>query len=236
MKMIRATLVATAVTVIAGSASAATLTYEGKGAQANVTSQNGTGGTAPNYINSVAASFKMKDATNALGLGTDFVAFCLDLAGYVGDDNYVINNTNPFQPGRVLSALNISNVNLLFDAAYASVDVFDNTDAAAFQLALWEAGYEEDAGALSLTSGTRIGNGSTQAITDRANEFLSAMTGPVTDMFTVNFLDADRDSRQDLVMGALNPTTPVPLPGAAVLLLGGLGAFGAVRKKAKAAS
>ena len=59
----------------------------------------------------------MKDATNALGLGTDFFAFCLDLAGIVGDDNYVINNLNPFKPGRVLTALQKSNVERLFDAA-----------------------------------------------------------------------------------------------------------------------
>ncbi len=236
MSVTKAALVATALAVFSSGASAATLTYEGMGGNAQVTVQNGVGGAAPNYINSTAASFKMNDATNALGLGTDFVAFCLDLAGYVGDDNYVINNTNPFQPGRILSAMNIANVNLLFDAAYASVNVFNNTDAAAFQMALWEAGYENDVGALSLTSGTRIGNGSTQAITDRANEFLTAMTGTVKDTFTVNFLDADQGSRQDLVMGALNPLTPVPLPGAAMLLLGGLGALGALRKGSKKAS
>lgn len=227
----------------AGAASAATLTYEGVGARANVTAKDNTpdaGPDYPDYINRAAASFRIKDATNALGLGTDFFAFCLDLAGVIASsDNYVINNVNPFQPVRVLQPIQRSNVELLFDAAYADVDATNSTDAAAFQLALWEAGYETASGPLSLTSGNRIGSGSTAAITARANEFLGRMTGTVGDLFTVKFLDADRDSSQDLVIAVRNPPSgekppTVPVPGAAVLLLGGLGALGALRKRGKA--
>lgn len=242
MNILKASLVVAGMTMAAGAASAATLTYEGEGARANVTAKDNTpnaGPDYPDYINRAAASFRMKDATNALGLGTDFFAFCLDLAGVIASsDNYVINNVNPFQPVRVLQPIQRANVELLFDAAYADVDATNSTDAAAFQLALWEAGYETAAGPLSLTSGNRIGSGSTAAITARANEFLGWMTGTVSDLFTVNFLDADRDSSQDLVMAVRNapdsPPSPVPVPGAAVLLLGGLGALGALRKRSKA--
>jgi hypothetical protein len=241
MNILKASLVAAGLTMAAGAASAATLTYEGEGARANVTAKDNTpnaGPDYPDYINRAAASFKMKDATNALGLGTDFFAYCLDLAGTIANsENYVINNLNPFQPVRVLQPIQRANVELLFDAAYASVDSTNSTDAAAFQLALWEAGYETAAGPLSLTSGNRIGSGSTAAITARANEFLGWMTGTVSDLFTVNFLDADRDNSQDLVMAVRNVSggpSPVPVPGAAVLLLGGLGALGALRKRSKA--
>ncbi len=55
MSVTKAALVATALAVFSSGASAATLTYEGMGGNAQVTVQNGVGGAAPNYINSTAA-------------------------------------------------------------------------------------------------------------------------------------------------------------------------------------
>jgi hypothetical protein len=78
--------------------------------------------------------------------------------------DYVVNNTNPFQPGRELTALQRQNVETLFQASYASVDVTDNLQAGAFQLALWEAGYETLEGPLSLDFGTREGGAPNAAV------------------------------------------------------------------------
>lgn len=218
---------ALAVGTLAGAttASAAVLQYNGLAGN-GVVSVSGTG---PDYSGRGGA-FKMGDATDALGLGTSFIAFCLDLSGTVRTGyEYVINNVNPFQPGRELTALQRQNVEDLFDASYGSVDVNNNVDGAAFQLALWEAGYETLAGPLSLTTGTRIGS-SSAAILARANEYLGNMlTWDGSNNYNVNFLDADVDARQDLVMAS-----PVPVPAAGLLMLTGLGGIAALRRRKKA--
>ncbi len=235
MKFLKTTIISAAFALAATSGSAAILTYNGfAGAGGASVSENPSG--APSY-SGLAGSFKMGDAGNVLGLGTNFIAFCLDITGtIVSGKDYVINNVNPFQPGRELSALQRQNVEDLFDAAYGGVDVTDSTDAAAFQLALWEAAYETDAGPLSLASGTRIGSGidiggrtNGAAITARAQEFLDAIgTWGGSDNYFVNFLDASEDARQDLVTAA-----PIPVPAAGLLLVTGLGALGAMRRRAK---
>lgn len=210
----------------ATSASAATLEFNGFAGNSTVS----VSGNGPDYTGGGGA-FKMGDATNALGLGSSFIAFCLDLTGTVmtGYD-YVVNNVNPFQPGRELSALQRQNVELLFEASYGSVDVNNNIEAGAFQLALWEAGYETATGPLSLTTGTRFGSADTLTLA-KANEYLNNMASwDGIERFNVNFLDADVDARQDLIMA-----TPVPLPAAGFLLFGALGGLSLMRRRRKTA-
>ena len=101
---------------------------------------------------------------------------------------------------------------------------------AAFQLALWEAAYEtDDQIALSLDDGNRRGTSSNVAIKDTADEYLLKLANwDGSKLFQVNFLDAERLTRQDLVMA-----TPVPVPAAGLLLIGGLGALGAMKRRRK---
>ncbi len=84
-------------------------------------------GRGPDYSGKGGA-FRMHDAADGLGLGNDFIAFCVDLAGIVGDDHYYINNDAPFDPERKLTDFQKSNVENLFQASYAHVDVYDNIE------------------------------------------------------------------------------------------------------------
>lgn len=221
-RFILSTTLAVAAFAGATSASATVLDFNGFAGHGSVSVL----GDGPDYSGQGGA-FRMGDATNALGFGNDFVAFCLDLTGTVRTGfDYVVNNVNPYQPGRELSALQRQNVENLYDASYGLVDVNNNIDAAAFQLALWEAGYETATGALDLLSGTRVGSAGS-AILARANEFLANMlTWDGSNNFNVSFLDASVDARQDLVTA-----TPVPVPAAGLLLLTGLGGIAALRRR-----
>lgn len=214
----------------ATAASATTLSYNGLAGYGYVSVSNADATDTTNNYSGAGGAFKMGDQNNELGLGNNFIAFCLDLAGTVKNGyDYVINNVNPFQPGRELSALQRQNVELLYDASFGLVDTNNNIDAAAFQLVLWEAGYETEAGPLSLTDGTRLGTSGNADILARANTFLANMASwDGIDRFNVNFLDADVDARQDLVMA-----TPVPVPAAGLLMLTGLGGIAAMRRRKK---
>ena len=105
MKIVKASIVALSMSVAASGASAATLGWDGYAGSANVqVNSNPVPGT--DVYNGTGGSFKMTDATNAPGLRNSFIVFCLDLVCTIqtGQD-YVINNVNPFQTQRVLSAL-----------------------------------------------------------------------------------------------------------------------------------
>jgi hypothetical protein len=229
MNIIKTALAAATLSVCAGGASASILGYSivaksGVPVNASFTGESYGG---------VGASFGMTDASNALGLGNSFVAFCLDLAGTIkNNQDYEINNVDPFQTERVLSVYQRGNVEKLFDASYGSVDATDSIQAAAFQIALWETGYQNDDGTgMDLTAGNFTGAGrstNAAAVSVLAKTYLDNMLGVVPNTYNVNFLDATVAARQDLVMA-----TVVPLPAAGLLLVGGMGALGAVRRRAK---
>lgn len=207
-----------AVMVIAGQAGATTvdLTYEGfevdpaQSVYLEIPGPNNDG----TYR---AGGFTMNDGT------ADFVAWCIDLHTTIGDAEYELS-----RPSQISDAVELG-LNQLF-TRFNSVALASAVNSAAFQVAIWEIIYDDG---LDLTRGSFEARGN-NAVTSLAQNWLNSLSG-VVGAYDLTFFSARH--RQDLVSGSPTPPSgpgPIPLPAGVVLLLGGLGAMGALRRRNKA--
>ncbi|ARE39568.1 hypothetical protein RGUI_1427 [Rhodovulum sp. P5] len=147
------------------------------------------------------------------------MAYCVDLANTIsGNTSYTYEYDATLFTSDV-----VDNLDRLFTQHYA--DVVDSVTSAALQVLVWEMVY--DTGALDLSSGAFVLN-SGGAVATTASAWLSSLTNDSGD-YNLVFLESDTDS-QDLVT-----IDPVPVPAAGLLMLAGLGAFGAVAGRRKTA-
>jgi len=170
-----------------------------------------------------AYGFNMTDSTVG-GLGS-FVAWCLDISHYLGTSGPQAYQTTtmPFSSRPV----DVGRVQRVFDANYASVTLGNATQAAGFQVALWNALYDIDwlagSGAFAVQAGT---------VNNQADIYLSAASafgGPRA--YNLTFLE----STGNPIRQHLGTATPVPLPAAGLMLLAALGGLGLARRRRKAA-
>lgn len=186
----------------------------------------------PRYVGS--SGFNITDVTDGKE-GNSFVAWCLDIAHWlmpVGASQDYNETDDPFSNSYSLSEVAIERVGALFDANYGSLDKSNGDQAAAFQIALWEAAYEADDATLDMTSGLFSARswGSTRLANTYLNNAMNYDGESKWDMsfFEVAGYDANRGSRtgQNLVT-----VSAVPLPAGALLLLTGLAGFGIARRR-----
>ena len=157
-----------------------------------------------------AGAFGINDGTN------DWLAFCVDLFESYALGSGFMPEVNPVRPF-------MDRLDKLYTTYFADVDT--GTEAAAFQVAIWEIIYDSDLnvgdGSFKLTS--------TGSVLTQVNTYLSGLDDKAGGGYAFTFLN--KQGAQDLVIAS-----PVPLPAGGLLLLGALGAMGVARRKAKQAA
>lgn len=201
-----------AASLIGGTASAATvLETQGANAYGN-----------PNWSSSVSYNLSGDLQKSRAGLirledadGNDVLAYAIDLFFSIDDtDSYAVSDT--------LSDAVKTNIELLYNSAYASVS--NATEAAGFQVALWEIVTDSDAG-LDLQSGDFRAPGAA-AKYQVAADLLNGLEGAETGGWNISYFSADNSG------AAIVSATAVPLPAAIWMLgLGLAGLYGASRRK-----
>ncbi|ABD55603.1 VPLPA-CTERM sorting domain-containing protein [Jannaschia sp. CCS1] len=166
-----------------------------------------------------------------------FIAWCIEITQFVGDGVYErttdFADTGPAVGGNSGPGVSFDeqqSLSQLFTQNIGSIGTSEvNT---AFQMAIWEIIYDSsDASNYDLSAGNYdtgdSGNPSTASIL-LADSMLMNLSGPAA--YNITYYTSG--NRQDLITGQL---APVPLPAGVVLLLGGLGAFGVMRRRQKTA-
>lgn len=253
-KFIVPPLVAVACLTAAGAASAATLQLDGYTSSIqSVTVKKSPVIDSPSVTGSSGLNI-----TN-LGTGRSFLAWCLDISHSLmgaGKSQDYTQVSLPFSNSYALSAQAVTRVQAVFDANYSTLDAAVGDQAAAFQMALWEAAYEKDSKRLNVRNGGF--KASSKGSTDLANSFLKkAETYTGAKLWDLSYLEVtdfgeDRASNtgQNLVTAsaALRTRTfsatasaaslsvsAVPVPAGGLLLLTALlGGAVAARTRRKA--
>lgn len=154
----------------------------------------------------------------------DFAAFCIELAqGLQGAARYDVTPD-------LFGARITSNVDRLFSSAYAGIDT--SVAASAFQVALWEI-VHDDADSFDLASGNLRVSGNS-AVTKQASAYLDGLANAITGAYKIDFLSSPQS--QDIVTarlrGGFNETlSPVPVPAAGWLLVGGIGGLVVLQRR-----
>ena len=214
---------------VASGASAATFTYLGSstgnnGVAARITESpvSIAGSGAPRDVG--AFGFRMTDGGGQYG---NFIAWCLDLTNALRTTSTYQTTTAPFTQYAVAT----SRIQAVFDANFSGVDTTNRVHAAAFQLALWDALYDDDWSLTRNTAATddfraqgNIGGVSTtlsKAINSQAATYLAAaQTYTGGRAWNLTYFQATGTPKsQSLVTASV-----VPLPAGALLLLTALGA------------
>lgn len=178
----------------------------------------GTGG-------SLAFGFNM-EVTPASGPVFDILAWCLDLEHTISTGTFpYVHTTTPFSNSFGLDGAQRGRVQAVFDANYETLDPTDEVESGGFQVALWNALYDDDFDAAN--GSFAASDDSVTGVIAAANGFLGAASSFTGDKaFNLTFYESTDDPvRQNLVTA-----TPVPLPAALWMLAGALGGLGALRR------
>ena len=201
-----------------GAASANTLNFTSWNGYSSV---NITATPEGNTGNTLSGAFKATDATGNWGT---FIAWCLDLGGVLASNSVYSATDDPFSNSDGVSLPARDRI----DDFFQDIDVIAESNAStsrssAVQIALWEILYDHD---YNLGTGVFQTTGGSTSIAQGLLDF--AKNNDLARTMKVTYLEAENGARQNLVT-----ISPVPLPAAGFLLLGGLGGLTLLRKRRK---
>ena len=221
-------------TGVALPASAATLTLSaqnnsnifGANGHADVTIRETT--IRPAGLRASAGGFAVKGNLHGTGV-ENFTAWSVDIATRLRRSSTYTTTTSPFSTG-VLTALQISNIEKLFETGLKTLNLANNAQSAGFQLALWEVLYEKS-GAFNLGKGNfKVSNSKAAIAAGKA--LLTGMSGPITQNYDMTYLQSNDSRGQGRQYSQhLVTATVVPLPAGGFLLLGALGGLAVLRRR-----
>ena len=182
------------------------------------TTANGTGLNLTLPVNSSGAGDYWAGLLNITarpaegGTSSSFAAFCIDPSQW---SNVGLPDYSSSSDLSSLSAVNATWVSNLYSKNYAS-SIGNATDAAAFQLALWDLAKDDG----NLTSGSVMKTGSTNStVLDRANDLIAgAKSGAGSAQYSFSLYTSS--TAQDYVVA--HPVTAVPEPETYAMLLSGI--------------
>lgn len=232
---LRSLTLAAGIALVPMSASAVTLTISAQSSSSVFGSNGHSSATIvettirPTGVGTKAGGFAVQGNLHGTGV-EQFTAWCLDIATSLKLPSTYTTTTTPFGLAR-LSLLQISNIERLFETGLKTLALNQNSQSAGFQLALWEVLYEKS-GTFNMANGNFSASSSAAAI-EKANLLLAGMSGPITQNYNMTFLQST-DNRSTVgghYSQHLVTASAVPLPAGGALLLAGLGALAALRRR-----
>lgn len=176
-----------------------------------------------------AGGFRVTDGASK------FIAWCVDLANVISLPSKYTTTDTPFSGSSgTYSASVQDNLKKLFNTSYSTLDLNNNTQSAAFQIALWEIVTEGQSNLSTWVGDFKVIH-RTDAMRLQAEEYLANLSGPVTQQYEFSFFESALDSNGKQLSQNLVSVAPIPLPAAVWMLGGGIVLLGAVARRRRKA-